>query len=253
MGRVKGAPKGTVDRSGSATHNRDDRAPRYNRAWVLHRASRTHSITAELGTAMDANTTAILLVGYQNDYFSPDGALHAVIEKPAQVTHTLDNTLFMIDALAATRALMITTPILFTPAYEELIEPVGILRTIRDAGAFRAGSTGGATIPELLRYGDRLLEVPGKRGLNAFSNTELDEVLAARAITDVVLCGVVASICIDSTGRAAFERGYRVTVLSDCVSGRTLVEQDFYVTQIYPLYARVMTSREMVGEMLHGR
>ncbi|MBM4200872.1 MAG: cysteine hydrolase [Gammaproteobacteria bacterium] len=198
---------------------------------------------------MDANTTALLLVGYQNDYFSPDGVLHRVIEDPAQVTRTLENTLFVIDALAATPALMITTPILFTPNYEELLDPVGILKTIRDVGAFKVGAPGGATVPEFAHYGDRLLEVPGKRGLNAFSNTQLDDILAARSITDVVLCGVVASICIDSTGRAAFERGYRVTMLSDCISGRTGVEQDFYVAQIYPLYARVMTSRDCVAEL----
>ncbi len=89
--------------------------------------------------------------------------------------------------------------------------------------------------------------MPGKRGLNAFSNTQLDEVLQERGIHDVVLAGVVASICIDSTGRAAFEKGYKVTVLSDCISGRTPFEEAFYRERIYPLYARVLTSSEFLS------
>lgn len=198
---------------------------------------------------MNPQETALVLIGYQNDYFSPQGFLHSVIEEPARLERTLENTLFVVEHLAKTETLMVTTPIIFTPEYTELQDPVGILKAIRDAGAFKAGSIGAEIIPELRHYGDRLLEVPGKRGLNAFSNTQLDEVLKARGIKDLVLCGVVTSICIDSTGRAAFERGYRVVVLSDCISGRTRIEEEFYLSQIYPLYAQVLSGYEFVSQI----
>jgi nicotinamidase-related amidase len=100
--------------------------------------------------------------------------------------------------------------------------------------------------------GARILQVPGKRGLNAFSSTRLDEVLKDRGITEVILAGVVTSICIDSTGRAAHERGYGVTVLSDCTAGRTRFEQDFYCREVFPLYARVRTSDEVAAELISG-
>jgi len=196
---------------------------------------------------MDPKRTALILIGYQNDYFSPQGVLYSVIEEPGRQARTLERTLTVIDGLAPTPALMVTTPIRFTPDYAELVDPVGILKSVRELGAFKAGSSGADTLPELRRYGDRLLEVPGKLGLNAFSNTQLDEILQERGIHDVVLAGVVASICIDSTGRAAHEKGYKVTVLSDCVSGRTPFEEAFYREQIYPLYAQVLTSSEFLS------
>jgi signal transduction histidine kinase len=84
------------------------------------------------------------------------------------------------------------------------------------------------------------MEVPGKRGLNAFSNTALSEILQQREITDVVIIGVVVSICIDSTARAATERGYKVSVVSDCTSGRTVFEHEFYRDNIFPLYAQAL-------------
>lgn len=198
---------------------------------------------------MNSQTTALLLIGYQNDYFSPLGVLHKAIEEPARVTGTLRNTLALMDQLLPTNVLMVTTPIVFTPDYSELKDPVGILKVIKETGAFRAGSSGAETIPEFARYGTRLLEIPGKRGLNAFSNTQLDETLKTRGIEDVVIGGVVASLCVDSSGRAAHERGYRVSILSDCLSGRTLLEQNFYVSEIYPLYATVLTSQELLQRL----
>lgn len=41
---------------------------------------------------------------------------------------------------------MISTPILFTPDYSELIDPVGILKTIKDVQAFKKGTKGAQPI-----------------------------------------------------------------------------------------------------------
>jgi nicotinamidase-related amidase len=57
---------------------------------------------------------------------------------------------------------------------------------------------------------------------------------------------MVTSLCIDSTGRAAYERGYNVTVLSDCTSARTNAEQDFFCTSVFPLYGAARTGAEVI-------
>lgn len=196
---------------------------------------------------MDPSTTALVLIGYQNDYFANDGVLHSVVEESTE--DVLNNTLALIKNLEQTDVLMVTTPIIFTPDYSELSEPFGILEVIKDAGAFKAGTMGGQTIPEIHKFGDRILEVPGKRGLNAFADTDLDSILKNRGIVDIVLAGAVTSICIDSTGRAAFERNYRVTQLSDCTSSRTSVEQTFYCDNVFPLYASVTDSKELLCQL----
>jgi len=198
-----------------------------------------------MSSEYDMKKTALVLIGYQNDYFAPEGALVGALEDAEWRVKMLDNTVNLIESLSATDALIISTPIVFTQNYEELVEPTGILQTIVDVGAFKDGENGAETISELSNFGDRILEIPGKRGLNAFSNTDLDETLKERGITDVVIAGVVTSICIDSTGRAAHERGYRVSVVKDCTAGRTDFEQDFYCDKVFPLYAKVIESREL--------
>ena len=198
---------------------------------------------------MDPQQTALVLIGYQNDYFATDGVLSRVIEEASRVTGTLANTIDLLERLSSTPVLIVSTPLGFTSDYNELTDPVGILKTVKEMGAFKAGTKGTETIPELRRFNERILEVPGKRGLNAFSNTDLDSLFQQRAITNVILAGVVTSICVDSTGRSAFERGYKVTVLSDCTSGRTTFEQDFYCENIFPLYAEVIDHNQFLTRL----
>ena len=198
---------------------------------------------------MDPKTTAVILVGYQNDYFAANGILRGVVEEPNRVDRVLASSLAFIAAMAPTEMTIIATPIVLEPEYRALANSVGILGTIKESGAFKAGTTGADTIPEVLAFGDRVTYVTGKVGFNAFSNTTLDGVLKAKGITDVLVAGMVTSLCIDSTGRAAYERGYRVTILSDCCSARTPAEQDFFCQNIFPLYGGVLDSRQAIEQL----
>jgi nicotinamidase-related amidase len=198
---------------------------------------------------MNPKTTAVILVGYQNDYFAPKGILRSVVEEPNRVDNVLANSLAFIRAMAPTPMTMIATPIVLEPEYRALANSVGILDKIKQSGAFKAGTSGAETIPELTAFGDRILYVMGKIGFNAFSNTELDRVLKQREIKDVLVAGMVTSLCIDSTGRAAYERGYSVQILSDCTSARTREEQDFFCKNIFPLYGGVIDSKQATAQL----
>ncbi len=198
---------------------------------------------------MNPQNTALLLIGFQNDYFSPEGILHGVIEASAKAVKTVENITYLVQELAKTPVSIIATPIFFTTDYTELVEPVGILKTIKEVGAFKEGTIGSRTIEELVPFQDDILEIPGKRGFNAFINTDLDEVLRQREITHLVIAGAVTSICIDSTGRSAHEKGYKVSVLSDCTSARTTFEQSFYLEDVFPLYAEILTADELLAAL----
>ena len=198
---------------------------------------------------MDPKTTALILVGYQNDYFAADGILRGVVEEPNRVDSVLQSSLDFIREMAPSEMTIIATPIVLEPDYRALANSVGILDTIKASGAFKAGTPGADTIPQLLAFGDRVTYVTGKVGFNAFSNTTLDDVLKAKQIKNVLVAGMVTSLCIDSTGRAAYERGYSVKILSDCCSARTRSEQDFFCQNIFPLYGGVLTSAQAVEQL----
>ena len=110
---------------------------------------------------MNYDNTALILIGFQNDYFAENGILHAAIEEPSQIKVVLENTLTLIKALEKTPTLMISTPIMFTPTYEELDDPVGILKMIKEVGAFNSEKPGSQTIPELSELGGVLQRLLG--------------------------------------------------------------------------------------------
>ena len=73
--------------------------------------------------------------------------------------------------------------------------------------------------------------------------------LKEKNIRNVLVAGMVTSLCIDSTGRAAYERGLNVTVVADCTSARTRAEHDYYCSNIFPLYGRAADSTTIAAEL----
>jgi nicotinamidase-related amidase len=50
---------------------------------------------------------------------------------------------------------------------------------------------------------------------SAFTSTGIDMILRNRAVTDVVVCGVVANVCVELTARDAADRGFGVIIPED--------------------------------------
>ena len=57
---------------------------------------------------------------------------------------------------------------------------------------------------------------------SAFRGTELENMLKSRGVTEVVICGAMTHMCIDTTTRAAFDLGYKCNVISDACATRDL-------------------------------
>merc|ERR550525_302898 len=60
------------------------------------------------------------------------------------------------------------------------------------------------------------LEVSWKKGLDAFSRTDLDLLLKKNHIKNVILTGFLTNCCVESTMRTAYEKGYKVYTVPDC-------------------------------------
>jgi nicotinamidase-related amidase len=60
--------------------------------------------------------------------------------------------------------------------------------------------------------------IVGKTGLSAFPNSDLEERLKSDGIETLALGGFMANCCVESTMREAYEKGFNVITLSDCVA-----------------------------------
>lgn len=57
---------------------------------------------------------------------------------------------------------------------------------------------------------------------NSFRETELNTILRNAGVDELVICGAMTHMCIDTTTRAAFDLGYRCHVVSDACATRDL-------------------------------
>ncbi|MEY2430967.1 MAG: hypothetical protein QOC92_692 [Acidimicrobiaceae bacterium] len=201
---------------------------------------------------MNSTTTALVLVGYQNDFFAPEGGFRDLVEDAASLDVALDRTLVLLGALPAAAPLVLSTPLTFSDGYAELVEPVGVLAAIRDRGLLRAGAGGVETIDAFAPFADRMTEIRGRRGLDVFANDRLDECLRLAGIRDVVLAGAITSLFVDGAARSAVDLGYRVSILADCTAPRTSFEHTFFCEEIFPIYADVIDAATFVERMQSG-
>ncbi|MFJ3645109.1 cysteine hydrolase family protein [Streptomyces murinus] len=70
----------------------------------------------------------------------------------------------------------------------------------------------------------RVAPAPGERvftkraRFDAFLGEGFEEHLGARGVGHLVFAGVYADVCVDTTARTAFQKGFHVTVLTDCTT-----------------------------------
>jgi nicotinamidase-related amidase len=57
---------------------------------------------------------------------------------------------------------------------------------------------------------------------SSFEQTGLDAELKKRGVTDLVIAGFMTHVCVNSTARAAFNHGYRATVVGNATATRAL-------------------------------
>jgi nicotinamidase-related amidase len=84
-----------------------------------------------------------------------------------------------------------------------------------------------------------------KQRVGAFSTTDLDDQLKARGIDTLVLAGISTSGVVLSTVLDAFDRDYRVIVLSDACADPDAEMHSFLLERVFPKRGEVIEVREL--------
>ena len=199
--------------------------------------------------ASDPKTTAVVLIEFQNDFTSEGGALHGAVEGVMASTNMMENTKKVADQARAAGATVIYAPISFADGYHEITDhPYGILAGVVDNKAFVKGTWGAEIVDELTPHADDIV-IEGKRGLDTFASTNLDFILRSKGIRTVALGGFLTNCCVESTMRSAYERGFDVVTLTDCVAATSQAEHDNAIQYDYPMFSKPMTSSEFTGSL----
>jgi len=170
-------------------------------------------------TTYDADRTALLIVDPYNDFMSEGGKLYEATRETAEAVGLYDNMRKLIPAIRAARIQVVIVPHhrWREGDYEgwKHMNPAQV--RVNQAQAFAAGSWGGEFHPEFgPHHGDVVvLEHWAQSG---FANTDLDAQLKQRGIEKIILVGMLANTCIESTARFGMELGYHVTLIKDATA-----------------------------------
>ena len=169
--------------------------------------------------------TALIVVDMQNAYCSPGGYLDRVGFDVTRSPPVIAETRRLIDACNAAGICTIYLQNGFEPDGRDIGGPTApvwhksnALRYMRENPDWsgRLITRGGWDHAIV----DELAPAPGDLGVqksrySGFAGTNLDQILSARRIETVLVCGVATNVCVESTIRDAYHREYFPVMITD--------------------------------------
>lgn len=187
-----------------------------------HEGPTTEVAAQPFAFELDPSRVALVCIDFQRDFMEPGGFGETLGNNVSLLRSTIEPTAAVLAAARAQGWTIIHTreghrPDLtdLFPAKRDRGNPS--LRIGEEGPMGRVlvrGARGHDIIAELApREGEVVLDKPGK---DSFYGTDLDTILRARGITQLIITGVTTEVCVQSTARAANDRGFECLVLSDC-------------------------------------
>jgi nicotinamidase-related amidase len=171
--------------------------------------------------AIDLARTALVIIDMQRDFLEPGGFGAALGNDVRPLQAIVPAVRRLLEGFRAAKLPIIHTRECHRPDLSDC-PPAKRVRgkpslRIGDPGPMGriliAGEPGSAIVPELEPLpGEIEIDKPGK---GAFYGTELQKLLAARGIRQLVFAGVTTEVCVQTTMREANDRGYECLLVEE--------------------------------------
>jgi nicotinamidase-related amidase len=205
--------------------------------------------TAKGGIALDPSKTAVLCIEFQNEFTTEGGKLNPAVDPVMKSTGMLEKAVETCAAARAAGAKVFHEAICFEEdASDNPNKGLGILNGCAEGKLFTAG-TWNADFCEAMKPKDGDVVVNGKRGLDGFPGTDLEEKLKANGIETVVICGFLTNCCVESTMRTAYEKGFNVITLTDVCAATSEEGQKGATEGTFGMFSKTMTAEEFKAEI----
>src|SRR5437870_4207343 len=189
----------------------------------------------------EPRTTALIVIDMQRDFVDPGGFGEALGNDVSLLRRALEPTARVLNACRAAGVLVIHTREGHRPDLSDC-PPAKLARGHLTTGIGDAGPMGRILVRG--EYGhdivDSLQPLPSepvvdKPGKGAFYATDLEGMLRNRGIKSLIVTGVTAEVCVQTTVREANDRGFECLVLSDCIAS--------YFPEFYEMTLRMVKAQ----------
>ena len=196
---------------------------------------------------MKAKKTALLLIEFQNDFCSESGQLNALVRDEIARGGAIENAVRLLNGARKNGVNIIHCPFILDKKWTLEADCAGLLRNLAEQDAFAPDSWGAEIIDSLKPIeGETILS--GKRGLSAFEHTNLERILVDWGIETIGIAGFLTNVCVQASAFGAYDRGYRVQLITDaCVAVSTAI-QNYVEQEVAPIFGGPFN----VSEFLEG-
>ena len=133
----------------------------------------------------------------------------------------------------------------FAAGHPEISEMESPFKMVKQNNFFVKGTPSAGFHSAIARPGELVVY---KQRVGAFSENELQMILRAWGVANLVFFGITTSGIVLSTLRRAFDLDYRCVVLKDACFDRDEEVHRVLVEKIFPAQAKVVTVEEFIGE-----
>lgn len=195
--------------------------------------------------------TGLLLIDPYNDFLSAGGKLNGMAKAVVDSTDTLAH---MRSVVAAARTAGI--PIFYVPHHRAKPSdfsgwkhPTPYQLGGHKMQVFAEGTWGGEWHPDFVpQPGDILIKE--HMSSSGFANTDLDLLLKQHGVHKLILIGMLANTCLETTGKFGVELGYHVTLVRDATAAFSPEAMHAAHTLNGPTYAHaILSTRELLAAL----
>lgn len=197
---------------------------------------------------LKASETAVVMIEFQNEFCSEGGACYDIVKDEMARQNTVANAAKLQKAAREKGALVAMTPFIFDEEVAKSWDMEGIVKVAKEGNAFRPGSWGAEIIEEVKPEPTDAM-VHGKASLCGFNGTNLEKILQSAHIRNVICCGFLTNICVESTMRTAYDKGYKVILAKDACGCGGKEVQTYVEEQIIPMIGSAMTVEEIIAQL----
>jgi nicotinamidase-related amidase len=204
--------------------------------------------------SIKAEETAILLVDFQANFVSPDGAWYGKFAQHYEKTRMLERIVELVGKARAKGVLIVHITEGYTSDYRELdpTNPGLFHRGQIGRGAWKIGSKEAAYYAPLKPAADdRDLFLPPRSQVSGFAGTGLSEILRAKGIKNVAVAGFTSDVCVYATVLSAYDLGFHVYALREGMVGFYDAMAEQMVNFVYPMWSQVVDNDEF-DKMVEG-
>jgi len=198
----------------------------------------------------DRDVTGLVMIDPYNDFISEGGKVWDRLKAIAEANRCVPNLERVLTAARASGIrVFYAMHHRYRPGdYETWKYVAPIQKAAWGRKTFEYGTWGGEIHPALVPV-DGEIVAQEHWCSSGFANTDLDLQLKKHGVHQLIVVGLIAHTCVESTVRFGAELGYDITVVSDATASYSEREMQSALKVTMPNYAAVVTTDEVLAAL----